>query len=75
MTILIKLFPEDPQAMKCDLDLKVKILEKIGIYSSRFGISEPRVLLTTREVLDMPKEITGKEDFGLQILGGVIFAT
>ncbi len=44
--------------MKLDPDLRLQILEKIGIYSSRFSISEPKVLLTTREVLDMPKEMT-----------------
>lgn len=44
--------------MKLDPDLRLQILEKIGIYSSRFSISEPKVLLTTKEVLDMPKEMT-----------------
>ncbi len=44
--------------MKLDPDLRLEILEKIGIYSSRFSISEPKVLLTTREVLEMPKEMT-----------------
>ncbi len=44
--------------MKLDPDLRLQILEKIGIYSSRFSIPEPRVLLTTKEVLDMPKEMT-----------------
>ncbi len=44
--------------MKLDPDLRLQILEKIGIYSSRFSISEPKVLLTTREVLEMPKEMT-----------------
>jgi hypothetical protein len=44
--------------VKLDPDLRLEILEKIGIYSSRFSISEPKVLLTTREVLDMPKEMT-----------------
>ncbi len=44
--------------MKLDPDLRLEILEKIGIYSSRFSIPEPKVLLTTREVLDMPKEMT-----------------
>ena len=44
--------------MKLDPDLRLQILEKIGIYSSRFSISEPKVLLTTREVLDVPKEMT-----------------
>jgi hypothetical protein len=44
--------------VKLDPDFRLQILEKIGIYSSRFSISEPKVLLTTREVLDMPKEMT-----------------
>jgi hypothetical protein len=44
--------------VKLDPDLRLQILEKIGIYSSRFSISEPKVLLSTKEVLDMPKEMT-----------------
>lgn len=44
--------------MRLDADLRLGILEKVGIYSGRLAISEPRVLLSTREVLDMPKEIT-----------------
>lgn len=44
--------------MKLDPDFRLQILEKIGIYSSRFSIQEPKVLLTTREVLEMPKEMT-----------------
>lgn len=44
--------------MKLDPDLRLQILEKIGIYSNRFSIAEPRVLLTTKEVLDAPKEMT-----------------
>ena len=44
--------------MKLDPDLRLKIYEKVGIYANRFSIPEPKVLLTTREVLDMPKEIT-----------------
>jgi len=44
--------------VKLDADFRLEILEKIGIYSSRFSIQEPKVLLTTREVLDMPKEMT-----------------
>jgi len=39
-------------------DLRLQILEKIGIYSNRFSITEPQILLTTKEVLDMPKEMT-----------------
>lgn len=44
--------------MKLDSELRLKILEKIGIYSNRFSISEPKILLSTKEVLDMPKEMT-----------------
>ena len=44
--------------MKLDPDLKLQILEKVGIYSNRFSISEPLVLLSTKEVLEMPKEMT-----------------
>ena len=44
--------------MKLDDDLRLEILEKVGIYSNRFSIPEPKVLLTTKEVLDMPKEMT-----------------
>ena len=44
--------------MNLNPELKLQILEKIGIYSNRFSISEPKILLTTKEVLEMPKEIT-----------------
>jgi hypothetical protein len=44
--------------MKLDSELTLQILEKVGAYSHRFSISEPRILLTTMEVLDMPREIT-----------------
>jgi len=44
--------------MKLDPEIKLEIFEKVGIYSNRFSIPEPKVLLTTREVLDMPKEMT-----------------
>ena len=44
--------------MKLDPELKLEILEKVGIYANRFSIEEPKVLFTTKEVLDMPKEIT-----------------
>jgi hypothetical protein len=44
--------------MKLDPDLRLKILEKVGIYASRFSIPEPKVLLTTREVLEMPRKMT-----------------
>ena len=44
--------------MKLDPELRLQILEKIGIYSNRFSIEEPHILLSTKEVLDAPKEIT-----------------
>ena len=44
--------------MKLTPDLRLEIYEMIGIYSNRFSIPEPKVLLTTREVLDMPKDMT-----------------
>lgn len=44
--------------MKLNPELRLEILEKVGIFSNRFSIPEPKVLLTTKEVLDMPKEIT-----------------
>jgi len=44
--------------VKLDLDLRLRIYEIAGIYANRFSIPEPKVLLTTREVLDMPKEMT-----------------
>ena len=44
--------------MRLDPDLRLRIYEIAGIYASRFSISEPKVLLTTREVLDMPREMT-----------------
>ena len=44
--------------MKLNPDLRLEILEKAGIYSNRFSITEPKILLTTKEVLDMPKEMT-----------------
>jgi hypothetical protein len=44
--------------MKLDDDLRLSILEKIGIFSGRLSISEPRTLLSTAEVLQMPKDLT-----------------
>src|SRR5437867_1986796 len=56
--------------MKLDSSLRLKILEKVGIYSNRFGIEEPKVLLTTREVLDMPREVTqGRRTSAYKYLG------
>jgi len=44
--------------VKLDPDLRLVIYEKVGIFANRFSIPEPKILLTTREVLDMPKEMT-----------------
>jgi len=44
--------------VKLDPDLRLQILEKVGIYSNRFSISESKVLLTSKEVLEAPKELT-----------------
>ncbi len=44
--------------MKLDPEIKLEILEKVGIYANRFSILEPKVLFTTKEVLEMPKEKT-----------------
>ena len=44
--------------MKLDPDLRLAILEKVGIYSDRFSIEPPTVLMTTREVLGAPREMT-----------------
>lgn len=44
--------------MKLDDDLRFAILEKVGVFSARLSIPEPKALLTTAEVLQMPKEIT-----------------
>jgi len=44
--------------MKLDDELRLAILEKVGVYSNRFSITEPKVLFTTKEVLAEPKEVT-----------------
>ncbi len=44
--------------MKIEPEIKLQILEKVGIYSNRFSIPEPQILFTTKEVLEMPKEVT-----------------
>jgi len=44
--------------VKLDPEIKLEILEKVGIYANRFSILEPKVLFTTKEVLEMPKEMT-----------------
>lgn len=44
--------------MKLDDDLRLSILEKVGIFSGRLSISEPKTLLSTAEVLQMPKDLT-----------------
>ena len=44
--------------MRLDPDLKWQILERVSIYSGRLSIAEPRVLLTTRDVLEVPRQMT-----------------
>lgn len=44
--------------MRLDDDLRLTILEKVGIYSARFSIPAPVTLFTSREVLDLPREVT-----------------
>lgn len=44
--------------MKLTPELRLHILETAGVYAARFGIPEPRILMSTREVLEMPKHIT-----------------
>jgi len=44
--------------VKLDPELQLQILEKVGIYANRFSIPEPKILLSTKEVLDTPKEMT-----------------
>ena len=56
--------------MKLDSDLRFKILEKVGIYCTRFSIVEPRILMTTKEVLEMPKSVTeGRRTSAYKYLG------
>ena len=44
--------------MKLDDEVRLCILEKVGIYSNHFSITEPQVFLTNKEVLNAPREIT-----------------
>ena len=44
--------------MQLDEELRFSILEKTRIFSNRLSIQEPKVLMTSKEVLEMPKEIT-----------------
>lgn len=44
--------------MKLTPELRLSILEITGVYSARFSISEPKVLMSTREVLEMPRRVT-----------------
>ncbi len=56
--------------MKLDSNLRFNILEKVGIYANRFGVSEPKILLTTKEVLEMPKQMTqGRRTSAYKYLG------
>ena len=70
MTIPIKLTSLNFKLVKLDEDLRFKILEKVGIYSNRFSIAEPKVLFTTREILEMPREVTqGRRTSAYKYLG------
>lgn len=44
--------------MHLDDDLRLYIYEKVGIFSSRLSIKEPTTLLTQKQVLQMPPELT-----------------
>lgn len=44
--------------MKLTPDLRVSILEMAVMYAARFSIPPPHMLLSTREVLNMPKHVT-----------------
>lgn len=44
--------------MKLTPNLRVSVLEMVGMYTARFSIPEPHILLSTREVLNMPKNVT-----------------
>ena len=62
--------------MKLDDELRLVILEKVGIYSKRFSIVEPQVFLTNKEVLTAPKEITeGRRTTALQVLWSIVLGT
>ena len=56
--------------VRLDPNLRLSVLEKVGIYSSRFNIVEPRVVMSTREVLDLPKDVTrGRRTSAYKYLG------
>ena len=56
--------------VRLDQNLRLSVLEKVGIYSSRFNIVEPRVVMSTREVLDLPKDVTrGRRTSAYKYLG------
>jgi len=44
--------------VKLDPDIRLGIYEKVEIYAKLLSNTEPKVLLTTREVLDKPMEMT-----------------
>lgn len=44
--------------VRLDDDLRLRILEMVGIYSARLSIPEPQVLMSTREVLAVPRKLT-----------------
>ena len=43
--------------MKLDDELRLVILEKVGIYSKRFSTSEPQVFFTNKEVMAAQKKL------------------
>ena len=44
--------------MKLTPELRLSTLEMAGVYAARFSIPEPRVLMSTREVLELPRHVT-----------------
>lgn len=39
-------------------ELRLRVLEMVGVYAARLSVVEPRVLTTVREVLEAPREHT-----------------
>ena len=44
--------------MKITPSLRASVLEMVETYAARFSVPAPRILLSTREVLNMPKHVT-----------------
>ena len=62
--------------MKLDDELRLSILEKVGVYSNRFSINEPHVFLTTKEVLNAPREITeGRRTTAYKYYGCLLYTS